>query len=548
LFSRRRYGDGQAYKDNTTQTNMNEQHITTSKRLIHNTVFNVMALLSNAFIGFFLIRFFLGRLGEVRYGVWLLIAGSVFRYAAMLSMGLNSSINRYIPVFLAKNDEDGIRRVISTSLFFFSLVAIVLALSSVVIYWNVGSWFALEPGLVGKAAVLVLVVGFSFTAAMPLQPATAILSGLQRYDVINLAMLAALLLRTVLLVVLLLRGYGLITMGFIFGASEVLLRVLHFVFVRKLLTTASFSFANVDLRLLKEMLAYGMNTFMYAAGAIIIYKASSVVIGIFLGTAQVSRFEVAAAGVLLLTQLLQAFTAAIKPAVSDLDARNDQLRVKEISFLSQKYSLLMIIPSGCFLVVMGREFLSVWVGQTIRDPEVIRTMGIILAILAVGHCLRLAQHSNFIVLVGRGQHKFFGILTALMALVCVSASIISVKVLNWGLIGIAWCNFLPMAFVSGVILPIYFNWKMRISVLESICHIWQPALLGSLPAVAVITVWKYLAPPDCWLEIIGVVITATALTLVGSWFLSLKKIERKRFIDIVFRRAAASEHDEKIFL
>jgi O-antigen/teichoic acid export membrane protein len=511
---------------------MNEQYITTSKRLIHNTVFNVAALLSNAVIGFFLIRFFLGRLGEVRYGLWLLIAGSVFRYAAMLSMGLNSSINRYIPVFLAKNDEDGVQRVISTSLFFFSLVGIVLALSSVVIYWNVGSWFALEPGLVGKAAALVLVVGFSFALAMPLQPATAILSGLQRYDVINLAMLATLLLRTVLLVVLLLRGYGLVTMGFVFGASEVLLRVLHSVFVRKFITTASFSFANVDLRLLKEMLAYGINTFMYAAGAIITYKASSVVIGIFLDTAHVSRFEVAAAAVLLLTQLLQAFTAAIKPAVSDLDARDDQLRVKEISFLSQKYSLLMIIPSGCFLVVMGREFLSVWVGQTIRDPEVIRTMGIILAILAVGHCLRLAQHSNFIVLVGRGQHKVFGILTALMALVCVTASVISVKVLNWGLIGIAWCNFLPMAFVSGVILPIYFNWKMRISALENIRHIWQPALLGSLPAVAVITVWKYLAPPDCWLEILGVVVAAMVLTLISSWFLSLKKIERKRFVHI----------------
>jgi len=33
---------------------MNEQPITTSKRLIHNTFFNVATLVSNAFIGFFL--------------------------------------------------------------------------------------------------------------------------------------------------------------------------------------------------------------------------------------------------------------------------------------------------------------------------------------------------------------------------------------------------------------------------------------------------------------------------------------------------------------
>jgi O-antigen/teichoic acid export membrane protein len=512
---------------------MNEQYATTSRRLIHNTIFNVAALVSNALIGFFLIRFFLGRLGEVRYGVWLLIAGSVFRYAAMLSMGLNSSINRYIPVFLAKNDEDGVRRVISTSFFFFSFVGVVLVVSSIVIYWNVGSWFAIEPELVGKASALVLVVGFSFAAACPLQPSTAILSGLQRFDVINLAMLVTLLLRTILLVVLLLRGYGLLTMGLVFGASEVLLRVLHFIFVRKFLTAASLSFANVDFGLLKEMLSYGINTFMYAAGAIIIYKASSVIIGIFMDTAQVSRFEIAAAGVLLLTQLLQAFTAAIKPAVSDLDARDDQLRVKEISFLSQKYSLLLIIPGGCFLIVMGKEFLAVWVGEKIQDPAVISTMAAILAILAVGHCLRLAQYSNFLVLVGRGQHRIFGIITALTALVCVSASVVVVKVLNGGLLGIAWCNLLPMAFVSGVILPIYFNRKMRISALESIRHVWRPALCGSFPAVAVITAWKYLAPPVCWLEILGVVAAAASLTLVGGWFLSLKEVERKRFVHIV---------------
>jgi len=515
---------------------MNEQPITTSKRLIYNTFFNVATLVSNAVIGFFLIRFFLGRLGEARYGVWLLIGGSVFRYATMLSMGLNSSINRYIPVYIARNDEDGVRRVISTSLFFFSIVAVVLAASSVVIYWNVGNWFIIEPELVSKAATLVLVVGLCFAFAMPLQPSTAILSGLQRYDIINLAILTTLLLRTILLVMLLCRGFGITTMGLVFGVSEIVIRVVHSFFVRRFLPGASLSLANIDFRLLKEMLAYGINTFFYAAGAIIIYKASSVIIGIFIGTAQISQFEVAVAGVLLLSQFLQAFTAAVKPAVSDLDARDDQWRVKEISFLTQKYSLLLILPGGCFLIAMGREFLWIWVGEKFQDPGVINTMGSILVILAIAHCLRLAQHSNFLVLVGRGQHKIFGILTASTAIFCVSASVVAVKVLNWGLLGIAWSYFVPMTLISGLILPIYFNWKMRIPLWESIRHVWQPALLGTLPAIVMICLWKYLAPPDSWLEIVGVVIASIVLTLVSSWLLSLKEIERKRIVHTVLRK------------
>jgi len=515
---------------------MNPQTVTTSKRLVYNSLLNVTTLVTHAVIGFFLIRFFLGRFGEERYGVWVLIGGSMFRYAPLLSMGLNSAVNRYIPLYLAKNDTEGIQRVVNTSLFFFTMLTLLLVMVSLVIYYNVGSWFAIEPELVKTAGTLVLIVGFCFAFAMPFQPSTAVLSGLQRYDLINVVVLIVLVSRTGLIVLLLFRHYGLLTTGIVFGLSEIVVRILHCVFVKRLLPDASLSLTKINFRLLKEMLSYGINTLMYSMGAIIIYHASSLIIGIFIGTAEISQFTVATAGVLLLTQFLGAFTAVIKPAVSDLDARDDHATVKEIALLTQKYSLLLIIPSVCFLIAMGREFLHVWVSDRFEDPAVIDTMALILAILAIGHGLRLAQHSNFLVLVGRGRHKIFAVLTALTALLCVSASVISVKVLNRGLIGIAWSNFLPMALISGVILPIYFNRKMHISALENALKIWLPALLGSLPAIIMIILWKCLAPPNTWLEIGGVVLSAAALTLVSGWFLSLTKVEQKRFTRIAQRK------------
>jgi len=83
-----------------------------------------------------------------------------------------------------------------------------------------------------------------------------------------------------------------------------------------------------------------------------------------------------------------------------------------------------------------------------------------------------------------------------------------------------------------LILPIYFNRKMHISALENIRNVWQPALLGSLPAVAMICIWKYLAPPNSWLEIVGVIVAAMVLIVIGGWFLSLKEVEKKRFVKI----------------
>jgi len=496
--------------------------------------------MSNAVIGFFLIRFFLGRLGEAQYGVWVLI-GSLFRYRGILSMGLNSAINRHIPVCLAKDDREGISKVISTALFFFSILAVLVGLLSFVLYANVGDWFAVQPDLVERAGQLVLVTGLCFAISSPLQLTSAVLSGLQRYDIIGIVTLVILVVRTALVVAFLLGGYGLLTMGLVFGISEIGTRALQYVYVRRLLPGVALSTHNIDLSLLRDMLFYGMNTFMYAMGALVMYKASDLIIGIFLGTAQISRFAVATAGVLLLSQFLQAFTAAIKPAVSDLDARDEHSRVQEIAFLTQKYSLLVIVPAACFLIVLGREFLTVWVGSKFSDPAVVGSLAAVLTILTVGHCLRLTQHSNFLVLVGRGEHKVFGLLTAVTALVCVCGSVLTVKFLGWGLKGIAWCNAVPVGLVSGLILPVYFNRKMRITFGQSLTRVWWPALLGSLPAVALMALWKSLARPDSWLELLAVLAATAITTSLCGWRFSLQQVERQRLLQVLSRRRRAPQ-------
>ena len=434
-----------------------------------------------------------------------------------------------------EDDEEGIQRVISSSLFFFSVLSVVFILASLVIYYNIGSWFAIQADLVPTASILVLVVGLCFGLAMPLQLSNAILSGLQRYDLINLAILIHMIIRTVLLVILLSVGYGVVTIGLMFGLSEISVRIMQLIFIKKLMPHISISLKNIDFKLLREMLAYGINTLLYAMAGLIMYKSSDIIIGIFMSTGHVARFYIAAASVMLLSKA-EAFTRAIKPAVSDLDARDDTSRINEVAFLSQKYILILLIPAICFFVVMGREFLSVWVGAKLSDPTIVGELSTVLAILAVGHGLRLSQYSNFMVLVGKGEHRVFGILAGISAIFCVTLAILSIKVLNLGLIGIAWSNFLPMAIISGAALPLYFNWKMHISIRESMQRVWWPALLGSLPSVLMICIWKYLAAPDSWFEILAVVIAVAAMTLASSWLLSLEVIERKRFMHVLIRR------------
>jgi O-antigen/teichoic acid export membrane protein len=506
--------------------------VTTSKRLVLNTFFNILTAVGNSLVAFFVVRLFLGHLGEARYGIWVLV-GSVFRYRYALGLGLNSAINRYIPVYQAKGDREGVEKVISTTLLFFLMLSLVLAAATLVIYHYTQAWFTIEARLVRTAELAVLIVGLCYALGSPLQIGTATLSGLQRYDVSGVVALTLLVVRTTLAVILLRRGFGLLTMGFLFGISEILGQSVECLVARRLLPGLSLGWRKVDLRLLRSMLSYGINTFLYMTSALIIYKASNLVIGIFLGTSDVSRFDVASMGVALLSQFLLSLTTAIKPAVSDLDARDDRQRVREIAFLTQKYGLLFIIPASCFLVVMGKDFLRVWVGDRFSDPGTIDVLATVMTILTIGHSLRLAQHSSFLVLAGRGQHKVFGAMTVAMATLCVAGSVVSVKLLHLGLVGIAWANFVPMLLISGVALPIYFNWKMSISARESISRVWRPAVLGSLPSVAIIALWKIASPPDSWSGIFQVVVAAAGATFAFGWLLGLESAEKERMMRIL---------------
>jgi O-antigen/teichoic acid export membrane protein len=509
--------------------------ITTSKRLMSNTVLNMTASVITTFVNFYLITFFLSRLGELRYGIWVLIA-SIFQYRGILSMGLNSAINRYIPVYLAQDDDTGIGDIVSTSFFFLSSLCLLLVLLSGIIYFNFNSWFVIQPELIDTARVLVLIVGFSYALSFPLQISSAILSGIQRYDIINSFMLAFVAGRTILLVVLLFQGYGLLTMGLVFGGSEMMERLLLFFYSKKLLPQATVSVRRINFKLLWESTAYGTNLLLYTMGSLLLFKLGYILIGIFLDSAQISHFSIAVAPILALSGFTEVFSSAVKPAVSDLDARADTTRVSEIAFLTQKYTLLMLIPASCFFVVMARDFLGVWVGGKIQDAAVLNIMASVMAIMTIAHTIRLVQYSNVIVLAGRGEHRIFGFFSIITAALFVVIAVMCLKVYHFGLIAVAWSGFFPVVLISGIILPFYCKRRLQTTFRETAARVWVPALSGTLPAVALIVAWKFIAAPQSWVQISGVIASTAIITGISSWFMSLSTPEHKRLIRLINRK------------
>jgi O-antigen/teichoic acid export membrane protein len=193
--------------------------------------------------------------------------------------------------------------------------------------------------------------------------------------------------------------------------------------------------------------------------------------------------------------------------------------------------LLLLIPTISFLIVMGREFLVLWVGSDFAD------LGTILAVLALGRFFMAAQYSNFLVLVGKGEHKVFGVMAVSVALSAVVLGVGFVGVLKWGVMGMAVANTAPMILIYGVIMPVYYNRRMSISKMELVRFVFGPAVAGCAPAIVAIGLWKLLAPPGSWSQLGMVIVSVALVWALSVWRLSLNRVERARFLSMLSARA-----------
>ncbi len=379
-----------------------------------------------------------------------------------------------------------------------------------------------------EAEISTLIIGLSFATTVPFQVYSAVMSSYQRYDLINLLSVSTIVLRTGLVVIFLLNGYGILTMAILYAFNEVVIRALSMVVGYRLMSGFQISRQSIDGDLLRHMVRYGLSTTLYMSGAVLVFKSADLIVASLISAAAVSRFFIATTPVLLLITLVQVFAQAMKPAVSELDALDAHDRIKEMALIAQKYTLLAIIPGVAFMIITGRAFLSVWIGDRFPEPGVVDQLAAVLQILAIGTGLRLTQHSNFIVLAGRGQHRTFGTVAAVMVVSCVALASASVLLFDAGLVGIAWGCCIPMAFVSTVVLPVHFSREMQIGLMETLKQSWLPAFAASFPALILISVWTEMNTPQSWFEIIFLAGGAAGLTGIGAWFFAMSPVERNR--------------------
>lgn len=423
-------------------------------RAVENVGATWFSLLIHALISFFLSPLVLHRLGDASFSVWVLVF-SFTGYFGLLDLGIRSSIVRFVAHAAAQKDEDQLRRLLATSLGFYSVAALFVLLLAGVGWYHLHSLFKLPISLLPAARLLLLLGGVSVALTFPLSVFAGALEGLQEFARVQLTQTVITIIRGLGIAVGLVQGGGLITIGFItVGANLAGHIVLMYMAHNRL--PFSLSVRHVDPRVLRKMLHHGAFAFIIVLAEKLRFHSDAIVIGALLSSSAITVYAIAAKLVEYSTYAVRSMAQIFTPMASQFHAKGDQRQLERILLAGNRACAFVVFPIVTTLIVLGRFIIQVWVGSKYVSGY------LILVLLIVPRGLYLAQSASTRVLLGTGRHQILAwvLLAEGVANICLSVMLIP----HFGILGVALGTAIPLTFTSVVFLPWHVSQRLGVPV------------------------------------------------------------------------------------
>jgi O-antigen/teichoic acid export membrane protein len=413
-------------------------------QFINNVGSSWFALGVNVAVGVFLTPFILHRLGDVAYGIWVLIF-SITGYYGLFDLGIRSSIVRYASKFAATDSKEELAKLISTSLFTYGGVGIVSLLVTILLFVYVDNIFKVPAELHAAARWLLLMVGASVAFGFPLGVFGGFLDGLQRFDVNNWTSVGSNLLRAALIVVALDNGRGLLTIALITVVLPLITSLVRGIIAFRIYPVA-LGLKYVDRATFRMMASYSGVTLIIMIAGRLKFKTDTIVIGTMLSAAAITYFNIAGRIVDYAGEIVTSLAQNFLPMASQSEAKGSMEHLRKVFVTGNRLCAFTIFPVTAVLLILGKSIIEAWVGR-----KYIATSYTVLVILIIPSTLMWAQAASGRVLFGISKHRTWAFVTLAEGISNLILSILLVR--PYGIIGDALGTAIPLTCTMVFFMP-----------------------------------------------------------------------------------------------
>lgn len=447
-------------------------------------------------------------LGRDVLGIWD-FGWALVMYVALLSMSVASAVTRYVAKFRARRQWRSLSVAVCSSLALMAAgsvlgLAVACALAAVVPRWLPG----LTPDGIFTARAVILILCASAALQLPSQVFNGMITGFERFDLLNAIRLLHDLGVLIAMVALLMSGFGVVALALASLLGEVAGGLAKIYVSRRLCPQLRLSPGLCHRHMMAELLSFGGRGTVHAVARSGLYQINAIVLAIFVAPSALAVYARQRAVVMILTRFLNQYAQVFVPTSSALHALGDFPAVRHLAITSAKYGFYVTLPAVLFLASMGGPLLHLWMGSDYEAPAV-------LTVLAIGHLAVVPQTSLFTILMGLGRH---GVPAAAEVLALFVSTVLTWLLLNSGvdsLLSAALGLAVPFALSGGVVLPLYACRVLGISPWRYLREAVPGPILASVPcAAALLAARVFVDGPPAVVLLAGTTAAATVTTAI----------------------------------
>jgi O-antigen/teichoic acid export membrane protein len=333
-------------------------------RLVRNTLANGAASVFGVLVFLVLTPFMIVQLGAEAYGVYTLSLTLSFLggYAAFTDLGIEAATARFIAEARSDGDDELVNRLASTTLAFFSSLAVVLAPLIAGLSFVLVDLFDVNADLHDQAVLCFALTGAQLLFEMPARTYFAVLEGTQHFTAYQACQIFRLLAQAAMFVAVLVLDLGIGALGGATALSSLLVLLLAHRLAHRVVPGLHVSPRRGSRELLRTMLGYSGGLVGLRLFGTLYLQMDRVIIGAAMGPRFVTVYEIANK-IRSAASLAQSVAAsALVPATAFVRAQPQVLR--EMFLRGTAYTVAASLPVAVSVVIFAEPLISTWI-----DPK-----------------------------------------------------------------------------------------------------------------------------------------------------------------------------------
>ena len=484
-------------------------------------------------VNFLLSPFVVHSLGDVSYGIWVLL-GSLVGYLGLLDLGVRGAVTRFIAKFHTQSEHGKATGVASSALVIFTVLGLVAALLAVGMAVVIGKIFQIPEALLSAARIVVILGGINIAVSLVSGVFGGVVAGLQRFDYANAIEIAVGACRAVAIVVALKMGLGLVALAVIQLGMSTIRGMGSYLLSRRLYPELRTSFSAFRPDQLSMIFSFSLSVVLLQVSGMLILFTDSAVIGMFLPVGMVTFFAIAANLTEYARAPVSGISHTVSPWASSLEAGGDFAAVKGMLLLSARISTLVVLPIVLTFIVRGGTFIGLWMGPEYAEPS-----GEVLWILSLALWFAVAYQVVAATMIGLSKHR--GLVPAFFIEALCNIGLSVAWIHHYGIVGVAWGTTVPRLLASVLFAPWYVQRVLGIPMRRFWTAVWVRPGLAMIPfAIGSYLMERWWPASNLFLYFAQVAL-ALPVAALGAWAFSLTPAEKERLVLLLPARRVMPE-------